>query len=268
MTAILNQKQICVNDEIMSLALYNFACFTSFYVYRGEVKGLDLHLNRLLNDANALFGCAPKPDEILANVKSFLSHVDDSEGFGVRVTIFPANFSLARPTEIKQLDIMVNGRSAAMSAHKPLKLLSIGALRSMPGQKTVNMTANFIARGKAQTQGADDALMIDDQTITEGPTWNIFFGKDNILTTPSLTCGILPGITRKMLIESAQAAEFDVVERNITVGELGEFDFCFASNALIGVKPVCGIDQNEFDTEHPALTALAESYRALPSQRL
>lgn len=267
MAAILNNDPIEYNEALMSLALYNFACFTSFYVYNGQVKGLDLHLQRLFNDSHTLFGRAVEPEEILTNVKRFLAMMNGNQGYGVRVTIFPPDLSLGRPGEINQLSILVTGRSAALS-DSALSLQPIPALRSMPEQKTVNMTTNLIARAKAQAQGFDDALMIDNGIITEGPTWNIFFGKDNVLTTPTLCCGILPGITRKLLIDAAKTAGYTIAERQLTLDDIDQFDYCFASNALAGVKPVSQIDQTTFDTDSTHLALLGQSYQALPGQSL
>ena len=114
MQAILNLQQLNEhNNELMSLALYGYGCFTSFYVKDGKVKGLELHLKRLHDDAIALFGYAGERDDIINNVKQFLAQADSTQAMGIRVTLFPAEFSLARPGTQSKLNVLVTGRSAA-----------------------------------------------------------------------------------------------------------------------------------------------------------
>lgn len=268
MTAILNQQPVSNDKELLSLALYGFASFTSFYVIDNHVKGLALHIERLINDATALFGVAPSTECILANLKSFIANNKALNSFGARVTIFPADFSLARPGEVSSLNILVTGRSPSKPSEQPLALKPIAAIRTLPQHKTANMTANLMARAEAQRDGFDDALMIDDGIITEGPTWNVFFGQNKQLFTPSLDCGILPGVTRRLLLDCAIHSGLEVIERPIAVTELNSFDYGFVSNAMIGVQAIAKVGERSFDCDALPINALYQQYQALKSDHL
>lgn len=263
--AILNNQAITPDEQLMSLALYGFACFTSFYVQKGMIKGLSLHLQRLENDANELFGTAPERETILQNIHRFIEQSPKTDNIAIRITIFPCDFSIARPKEMTKLNILVSGRSAPQADTAPLKLASIDALRSCPLQKTGNMVSPLKARAAAQAKDFDDAIMIDNGIITEGPTWNIFFGVDNQLFTPALECGILPGVTRKLIIDGAYVAGFEINEDKIDTSKLSSFDYCFVSNALIGVKPVACIDEHTYNINSPWISALQHAYQTTPS---
>jgi branched-chain amino acid aminotransferase len=62
---------------------------------------------------------------------------------------------------------------------------------------------------EAYDKGGETALLVDRYgNIKEGPGFNIFAVKDNILITPSK--GVLHGVTRKTAIEIALAKGYEV----------------------------------------------------------
>ncbi|PIW54051.1 MAG: aminodeoxychorismate synthase, component I [Sphingomonadales bacterium CG12_big_fil_rev_8_21_14_0_65_65_10] len=64
------------------------------------------------------------------------------------------------------------------------------------------------AREIAQEAGADDAIFLrDDGQVTEGTIWSVFVERDDMLITPPLADGLLPGVLRRSLIEQGRAVE-------------------------------------------------------------
>lgn len=78
--------------------------------------------------------------------------------------------------------------------------------RSLPARaKTHNYLNGILARVELRVTGADEALMLDaDGYVTEGATSNLFFVDDNALCTPSLDGPVLPGITRRVVLDLAR----------------------------------------------------------------
>jgi branched-subunit amino acid aminotransferase/4-amino-4-deoxychorismate lyase len=264
---ILNEMIQQMEPEILSLALYGQACFTSFYACHGAVKGLELHFERLRQDSLALFGSSPSKENLLSNIRCYLKQQQGAM-IGIRVTIFPAGFSLAHPGSFSGFNILVTGRVMEDMDSLPIQLATVAAQRTIPSQKTVNMIANIKARAKAQNLGADDALMLEQNVITEGSTWNIFFGKGQTLITPSLESNILSGITRGLLIELANDRGISCQEAIVSVERLQDFEFAFITNALIGVRAVSTIDQHSFDTSHPLLIEMQRGFEDIVGQPL
>ena len=68
---------------------------------------------------------------------------------------------------------------------------------------------------------------------------NIFFVENGKLVTPALNGSILPGITRKSIIELAKELGYEVEERKVSIEELfeaydkGELTEVFGSGAVI-----------------------------------
>lgn len=56
--------------------------------------------------------------------------------------------------------------------------------------------------------------------MAEGVTSNIFWVKDDILYTPSLEAGILPGITRAWILEQAQSVGMEIREGLFTKNDV------------------------------------------------
>ena len=74
--------------------------------------------------------------------------------------------------------------------------------------------------------------MLDDQGyITEATTSNIWILKKNTLFTTPLTSNILPGVTRKKLIEIANVLNIKVSEEKFKVSDVYKADNVFITNS-------------------------------------
>ena len=59
----------------------------------------------------------------------------------------------------------------------------------------------LVARQRAAFDGVDHAILLnDDDLVAEGGSSNIFCVKDGRLLTPAEHCGILPGVTRAVVL--------------------------------------------------------------------
>ena len=84
----------------------------------------------------------------------------------------------------------------------------------------------------------DDVLLYsENDAILETPTANVFFTRGNILFTPKSSF-ILPGVTRRYIIEKATEFGFGISEQPISLDDLDEFDEIFLTNSLKGIVRV------------------------------
>lgn len=89
--------------------------------------------------------------------------------------------------------------------------------------------------------GADTVLLTDGHgNVVEGPGFNVFAVKDGRLVTPRE--GVLEGITRRTVIEMAQALGLPVEQRALPADELRAADEAFLSTSGGGVLPVTRVD--------------------------
>ena len=88
-----------------------------------------------------------------------------------------------------------------------------------------NYAASLIASEKAIKQGCDQVLWLDAANrkyVEEVGSMNIFFVLNGKVVTPALSGSILPGITRKTVMEYLTASGFEVEERTISIDEIVE----------------------------------------------
>jgi branched-subunit amino acid aminotransferase/4-amino-4-deoxychorismate lyase len=267
---ILNENTITnIDSEFQALTLYNYAIFTSFLTQNGGVKKFNYHLKRLERDCLTLFGISPTQEIVRKNIRTFLTHFDNLKPVIVRVTVFPKQFSLAHPGDIKALNILVTGRSYNFVNRKtPLKLLVVDTQRTMWAHKTTNLMANLKARAIAQSQKYDDALLSNGHLITEGVTWNIFFLQGKKIITPPIEDGLLPGITRKILVENISQIDIELTQESVPISTLKHFNGCLITNAAIGISVVGSIDKYPYETESSVIKQIKELYISIPFETI
>ncbi|XP_076918661.1 branched-chain-amino-acid aminotransferase 5, chloroplastic-like [Bidens hawaiensis] len=96
------------------------------------------------------------------------------------------------------------------------------------GVKTIgNYAAVLKAQGAAKAKSHSDVLYLDsthNKYLEEVSSCNIFVVKGNTISTPDIKGTILPGITRKSIIDVARDQGFEVFEKSVTVDELLDAD--------------------------------------------
>jgi len=103
--------------------------------------------------------------------------------------------------------------------------------------KTTNYLENVLARRQALRLGYDEAIFLNERgEVTEGAASNLFWVKGDKLLTPSIDCGILPGITRGLLISISPRCGFEAVEGRFSLEDLLAADAAFLTNSLIGIS--------------------------------
>lgn len=109
---------------------------------------------------------------------------------------------------------------------------------------------SYLALMEANAHGFDEAILLDTMGfVAEGGTSNIFMVKDGILATPTLRA-ILPGITRRFILEIASDC-MECREKDITAEELLSADEVFFSNSVERIMPICRIGEREISGEVP-----------------
>jgi D-alanine transaminase len=109
--------------------------------------------------------------------------------------------------------------------------------------KTTQLLANLLAKTEARKAGAYEALLVDrDGFITEGSSMNAWIvDVEGRLVTRSLSNDILPGVTRRVILDAAAEAQLSVVERSFTPSEALAAREVFVS-AATGVLPIVTLD--------------------------
>jgi D-alanine transaminase len=136
--------------------------------------------------------------------------------------------------------------------------------------KSTALLPNILAKTVARRAGAFEAWLVDNKGyVTEGASTSAWIvdGEGRIITR-NLSNDILPGVTRKMMLEAAAAAQLSVIERPFTPTEALAASEAFISAATIGAMPVVEIDGHAIGDGKPGPVTrrLQELYRSLATK--
>ncbi|HIE17554.1 MAG TPA: branched-chain amino acid aminotransferase, partial [Dehalococcoidia bacterium] len=98
-----------------------------------------------------------------------------------------------------------------------------------------------------------------------GSTTNIFLVSCQMLITPSIESGALPGITRQAILELAQTIGVRAVVKQVELGELVTAREAFLTNSILEIIPLTHLNNKPIGSGKPGnLTRqLMSAYREL-----
>ena len=118
--------------------------------------------------------------------------------------------------------------------------------------KSLNLLGNVLASQAATEAGCGEAIMAtEDGTITEGSHSTVFGVRNGALVTAPLDSNILPGITRKLVLELADRCGLSVEEQPFTITSLEALDELFVTSTIAEVLPVIGIEGHPWHSPQP-----------------
>jgi branched-chain amino acid aminotransferase len=159
---------------------------------------------------------------------------------------------------------------------KPAKVALIERLRNDrraldPAAKSGNYLNNVLGLAEAKSMGATDCLMCNHEGfVTEASTSNVFALLDGVWCTPPLHAGLLPGITRALLLDFLPRCGERVAERDITAADIRRATELFLSSTLRDIGPVTHVDGRALHGggNGPRTAALMTAVTAHFSERL
>ena len=117
--------------------------------------------------------------------------------------------------------------------------------------KATSLLANVIYRSEAKNQEVFETILFENGFITEGAVSNVFCCIDNKILTPPLTENILPGVTRKVILELIQDTSFEYEETKITVDSFLSAEEIWVTNSTKGVIPIIELDGKKIGSGLP-----------------
>jgi branched-chain amino acid aminotransferase len=174
-----------------------------------------------------------------------------------------------------QLRLIVTRGGRRIAATEPLpphaESLRLATVTYSPsvilnGVKSLSYAANMQATRIAQSQGADEAVLVQpDGTVLEPPTSSIFWvSPQGTLRTPALEAGVLESITRDRLVRA-----LDVEEGAWPVADLRAASEAFLASTTREIQAVAAIDGAELaGSPGPRTREAKEAFAATLAQEL
>jgi len=138
--------------------------------------------------------------------------------------------------------------------------------------KALSYMDNVLALAAARRRGADEVYFLNSQArLTEGATSNLFWVRRGAVHTPAVGCGLLPGITRGIVLDICREETLPVREGAFPDADLIEAEEVFCTNGLRGVMGVRSLldPPHAFPADAPVTAAIRRAYveRALGGER-
>jgi len=108
--------------------------------------------------------------------------------------------------------------------------------------KATTLLANVLLRQQAVEQGCAEAILHRNGYVTEGAASNLFAVIDGIIITPEKTAEILPGITRKVILEIAKNNGLQCNEEIISLDALQTASEIWITSSTREIIPVVELD--------------------------
>lgn len=111
------------------------------------------------------------------------------------------------------------------------------------GAKTLSWSANLTMYEDARRDGFDEVILLNERNeVTECTSANIFAVRDSIAYTPPLHCGLLPGVTREVMLSELRSSP-NVQESALSVDDLLQAEEVFITSSTRELLPVARIGE-------------------------
>ena len=244
--------------------LYGEGVYETLRTYNGRLFLFDRHLRRLRNSARLIDLAVPFADNELARHISdtiAAANLDGEEAY-VRVLV-------TRGVGELTYDLKATPKPSWVIIVKPLveppseiyergcKVVLVDVVRNHPKSvnpmiKSNSLMNQALAAQQAFKRSAFDAVMRNYRgELTECATSNLFIVRKDIVLTPALECGLLPGITREFVFEVGRDAGIEVREQVLRDYDLFAANEAFLTSTTREVVPIVAVNEQTIGSGRP-----------------
>lgn len=231
--------------------LYGDGLLETFRSYKGNLFAFDGHLERLIEGTKILgipfkikksylLNCIDKLLQLNnlmdkdAYIRLTITRGRDYGGLIPNKPLKPTITIIARPLDNKIKRYQQKGITA----------IFLDSKRNLPHIKSLNLLTSVLGLTEAIHRNTQEGIFTDRNKVLEGTITNIFISDGNKIKTPPIRDGILPGITRRLVIELAKKEGIKVSESSIIKNELINSNEAFLTNSIMEIIPLLKVENN------------------------
>ena len=214
---------------------------------------LDLHMNRLFNSIKELNLSIENDKEFYK--ETILKYIKENnvKNKALRLTVFDEGYNISLRDITYNEDTYKKGFSLCIS---PIKRGDSIIYR----HKTTNYFESMYSKHYATDRNFNDAIFLDSlNNILECSMSNIFFIKSNTIYTPKSSSPILNGIMKSNVKSICKNLDINLVECDINISCIDEYDAVFVTNSLMGIMPVTNICDINYDKNYDLIKKLQKN---------
>ncbi len=255
------------------------AVYEVFGVAAGRILDENEHLDRLERSLGELGIAMPMAREVLKLVTRELARKNRiADGLiYLQVTRGTARRDHAAPVPPPRPTVILTARPVDRALLAARRAAGVAVI-TCPDErwarcdiKSTALLANVLAKTAARRAAAHEAWLVDGAGyVTEGGStsaWIVDQAGD--VVTRNLSNAILPGVTRRVIVDAAARANVRIAERAFTVAEALAAREAFITAATLGVTAVVTIDGTPVGTGRPGPIAqqIQRLYAQLADER-
>jgi len=236
--------------------LYGDGVFEGIRVYSGRVFRAADHLARLWDSAKAIRLTIPYTrQEVQAAMEQTIKANNFTDCYIRLVVTRGTGYLGLNPNKCPRATMIVITDTIELYPkemyEKGMAVITASVIRNHPNAisprvKSLNYLNNILARIEANDAGVPEAIMLNHEgNVAECTADNIFIVRAGHIYTPTITDGILEGITRNVILELAAKLKIPATERTLQRHDLYIADECFLTGSAAEVVPVTKIDGRE-----------------------
>ncbi len=228
--------------------LYGEGCFETLRSYDGHIPFLNLHYHRFRENCVQLGLDLPLDEFAFARTLQKLINRNKTPNAYIRITVSAIGASTGMELP-RQLPIQVvafchafAGKPHRWYTHGAKLIIAESVVADQPRLSTIKSTnylTKMLARREANAAGTADALLTDGHgRVLEGSASNLFVIKNGRLYTPPISDGILPGVTRSVVMGVADTLGVPWREAHLTRKTLRDADEIFITGSTSEILPI------------------------------
>ncbi|MBM7622316.1 4-amino-4-deoxychorismate lyase [Bacillus tianshenii] len=249
--------------------LYGVGLFETFRTYQGSPFLFQDHLKRLREGlASVYIEWEEDDDSLLQMIGTALEKNNLTDGvLRLNVTAGISNWGLPNETYTRPSTLLFT-RPVAPVQDEGRRAIFLQIPRNTPEGsvrlKSHHYLNNLLGKRElgnlADTEGI---FLTREGYVSEGIVSNIFWVKNSTLYTPSISTGILNGVTRQYVIHLARLLGVKVEEGTFTKDELLHSEEVFVTNSTQEMVRINQVDEVEFPKAgwHSLFERLRELYK-------
>ena len=245
----LNGRLIPVSEATVSVMdrgfIFGDAIYEVIPVFGRAAFRLSEHLQRLRASLAAVSIRDPLPENRWVSIVEELIalHSEDDQSIYIQVTrgVAPRDHVLSHAVE--PTVFLMSSLLSRPNQTEPITAVTVEDFRWQRCDiKSTSLIANVMSRAHAARLGSQEAIFIRAGFVTEAAACNVFIAKAGIVKTPPLSCGILAGVTRNLLVELLDGTDPSVQEESISLLELISADEVWLTSSSRELVPVVRIN--------------------------
>lgn len=256
--APIDEMTVPMNDRA---SYFGDGVYEATMVNNHRIFALDEHVERIFNSAKMVEIEIPYTKQEMKDILvELVQKVDSPEqmlywqvtrGTAPRNHIFPKNVKANLWVTIKPMKVKDQGKKLALTTIEDTRFLHCNI-------KTLNLMINCMAANRAEALGCDESVFHRGDIVTECSHSNVSIFKDGVLITHPTDNYILPGITRKHIIEICKEHNIPVKETPFTMAQLMDADEILVSSSTQLCRSAGTIDGTPVGGKAPELVKLIQ----------